>query len=71
MIHELAHYVPPMSLQIGDQAYFRKDPQKYRNLDPEKAYRNAIAMPNSLMTQLESPTSKHIRFLYVESFNHF
>lgn len=41
MIHELAHYVPPMSLQIGDQAYFRKDPQKYRNLDPEKAYRNA------------------------------
>ena len=41
MIHELGHYVPPLGLQIVDNAYYHKDPQKYNRLDPEKAYRNA------------------------------
>lgn len=41
MIHELAHYVAPLGTLIRDHAYFAKDPPKYRNLDPEKAYLNA------------------------------
>jgi hypothetical protein len=39
IIHELGHYVGPDSSE--DFAYFHKDPQKYRNLTPEFAFRNA------------------------------
>jgi hypothetical protein len=41
MIHEMGHYVPPIGLEITDNAYYHKDPQKYERLDAEKRYRNA------------------------------
>jgi hypothetical protein len=41
MIHEMGHYVPQIGLEITDNSYYHKDPQKYARLDPEKAYRNA------------------------------
>lgn len=41
MIHELAHFTGPVSPGITDHAYFHKNPQRYRSLLPELAFRNA------------------------------
>lgn len=41
MIHELAHFTGPTSRGIIDHAYFHKDSQRYRNLTPDLAFRNA------------------------------
>jgi hypothetical protein len=46
MIHELAHYVGPIPKAfvidgIEDHAYFHKGSQSYKNLAPEKAFKNA------------------------------
>ena len=41
MTHELAHFVGPTDNGIGDNAYFHKTPDKYRNLSPIFAFQNA------------------------------
>jgi hypothetical protein len=42
MIHELAHFIGPISNGIIDHAYFHKGGgKKYRMLDSEKAFKNA------------------------------
>ncbi len=41
MIHELAHFTGPTVNGIDDMAYFHKNPDKYRALSPDLAFRNA------------------------------
>lgn len=41
MIHELAHFVGPIGMQIDDHAYYHQNSAEYFRLGPEQAYRNA------------------------------
>lgn len=41
MIHELAHYVGPVLNNIDDYAYFHREPEKYKNLNADTAFKNA------------------------------